>query len=237
MVASAPERLLAELGLLWLLVRAYQRIELLPTELAATVRSRVGFPVSTESVLLGPRVHDEWAVVGVRDEADERLTVRRVWLRGIASDRPALVLSFTPAGLTPPADLVLGTVVEADLCFYPGAQPLRALVAHRYGEPEPPAQPPGAQNVSGALDEYAAAIAAEPWLDRWPMVLRDVVPVPHDEGWVIRDRVGAVLPLDLAVPWRLVAAAGGAPCAVAGEWSTRGLRPLAAWVDGQVVAL
>ncbi len=107
--AGTPERLLAELGLLWLLVRAYRRRDQLPPDLAATVRSRIGFTVSTEEVLASPRVHDEWAVIGVRDEYDERLSVRRVWLRGAASGRFALVLSFAAAGASLPADLILGT--------------------------------------------------------------------------------------------------------------------------------
>ena len=43
--AGAPEQLLAELGLLWLLVRAYRRLDEIPPALAATVRSRIGFTV------------------------------------------------------------------------------------------------------------------------------------------------------------------------------------------------
>ncbi len=236
-VASQPERLLAELGLLWLLVRSYQRIDALPTDLAATVRSRIGFPVPTEEVLAGPRVRDEWAVVGVREEADERLTVRRVWLRGVETGRPALVLTFAPAGTSLPSDLILGTVVEADLCFYPGAQPLRAIVAERHGDARPLDQLEGPSTVAEALGEYAAALAAEPWLERWPLVLRDVVPAPANGGWRLRDHTGAAVRLDTSWPWPLVAAAGGAQCTVSGEWSTAGLRPLAAWSDEALVAL
>jgi hypothetical protein len=235
--AGTPERLLGELGLLWLLVRAYRRLDQVPPELAATVRSRIGFTVSTEEVLASPRVRDDWAVIGVRDELDERLSARRVWLRGAASGLFALVLSFAAAGAPLPADLVLGTSVDADLCFYPGAQPLRALVAHRYGEPGRLAEPGGSATVAQALGEYASAVAAEPWLEQWPMVLRDMVPVPAEGGCLLRDRTGAALPLDLVYPWRLLAAAGGGPCTLAGVWSPGGLRPLAAWADGTVVWL
>jgi SWIM zinc finger len=235
--AGTPERLLAEMGLLWLLVRAYRRLDEIPPALAATVRSRIGFTVSTEEVFASPRVHDDWAVIGVRDELDDRLSVRRVWLRGAASGRFALVLSFAAGGAALPADLILGTSVEADLCFYPGAQPLRALVAHRYGEPGVVHEPGGSATVADALSDYASAVAAEPWLERWPMVLRNMVPAPTDGGLLLRDNTGAALPLDLPSPWRLLAAAGGGPCTLAGVWSAGGLRPLAAWVDGTVVWL
>jgi hypothetical protein len=236
-VAGQPDRLLAELGLIWLLVRSYRRIDELPADLAASVRSRIGFPVATDDVLSGPRVRDVWSVVGLREEADERLTVRRVWLRGAATGRPALVLSFAPAGSMLPVDLILGTTVDADLCFYPGAQPLRALVAQRHGEARRLDRLDGSSTVVEALAEYAAALAAEPWLDRWPVVLRDVVPVGGDGGWRLRDRTGAAVRLDLAWPWPLVAAAGGEPCAVSGEWSSAGLRPVAVWADDALVSL
>jgi hypothetical protein len=41
----------------------------------------------------------------------------------------------------------------------------------------------------------------------------------------------------VGVPWRLVAAAGGAPVAVAGELTPYGLRPLTAWAEQRLVRL
>jgi hypothetical protein len=233
-VAGAPERLFTEVSLLWLLVRGYRRLDDLPAGLADTVRSRVGFPVATADVLAGPRVRDHWAVLGVRDEADERLTVRRAWLRG-RGGRFGLVLSFAAAGQTLPADLVPGTSIDASLCFYPGARSLRALVADRHGEPAPLAPPEGT-SIEVALGEYAAAVADEPWLDRWPMVLGGVTPVER-AGWLLVDPSGAAVPLalDPVGIWRLVAACGGAPATVAGEWSHTGLRPFALWTEGRLV--
>jgi len=233
-VAGVPERLFTEVSLLWLLVRAYQRRAELPSGLADTVRSRIGFPVATADVLAGPRVRDEWAVLGFRDEIEDRLTVRRVWLRG-RSGRYALVLSFAAPGQPLPADLVPGTSIDASLCFYPGARPLRALVADRHGDPAPLA-PPAGVSVEDALREYAAALADEPWLDRWPMVLGDVMPIEHD-GWRLADPSGTALPLavDAAAFWRMVAACGGGPATVAGEWTPEGFRPFSLWAEGRLV--
>lgn len=202
--------------------------------MADTVRSRIGFPVATADVLAGPRVRDEWAVLGFRDEIEDRLTVRRVWLRG-RSGRYALVLSFAAPGQPLPADLVPGTSIDASLCFYPGARPLRALVADRHGDPAPLA-PPAGVSVEDALREYAAALADEPWLDRWPMVLGDVMPIEHD-GWRLADPSGTALPLavDAAAFWRMVAACGGGPATVAGEWTPEGFRPFSLWAEGRLV--
>jgi hypothetical protein len=203
------------------------------------VRSRVGLSVPTADVLAGPRVRDRWAVVGMRDESDEQLTTRRVWLRGCGTGRPALVLSFAAGSAALPAELVVGTTVDAELCFYPGAVPLRALVAARGEVPrgevhgERSDEAPAADSVATALQSYAGALAGDPWLDRWPMLLAAVVPT----ATALIEADGTALALDRVVggSWRLIAAAGGRPCRVMCEYGPAGARPLTAWVDGRLV--
>jgi len=172
--AGDPERLLAELGLLRLLTAGFARLESLPPELAATLRLRVGLPVPAEQVLADVPVRDRWQVLGVRDEPEGDLMVRRVWLRGELTGRAALVLSFAGPGQVFVTDLVLGTALDADLCFYPDH--VRVLIAHRYAPAAPITAVAGARPVAAAMREYAEALAADPWLERWPMVLADVVP-------------------------------------------------------------
>ncbi|WP_433336917.1 SWIM zinc finger family protein [Spirillospora sp. CA-294931] len=224
-----PDRLLEEYALLRLLVRAYQRRDELPAPLRETVRTRVGFTVPQEEVLAeGERVRDRWCVTGSRDTAADQLTIRRVWLRGAETGRPALVLSFAAPGRPLEASLVVGTAVDADLAFYPGARPLRALLAERHG-PAEPAHPPGT-TIAGLLDEHAAALADDPWLGRWPAVLTDVRPARTATGELhVIDAKGHALPLRAADPWRLLAVSGGEPVTVSGEWTPQGLRALAAW--------
>jgi hypothetical protein len=245
-VAGAPERLLTELGLLHLMVRGHRRRDSIPAGLAATVRTRVGFPVTSDEVLASDPVRDEWTVIGIRDEFDERLNLRRVWLRGARTGRDALILSFARPGTPLPADLVLGTSIEADLCFYPGRGNLRALVRTRHSEPSVVSEPPAATpTVKAALERYADALADDPWQERVPMLLSDVVlaasestpPARPDGAWFVVDRDGDALPLNVSAerPWRLLAATGGAPATVAGEWSVDGLRPLAAWTEARLV--
>ncbi|MET8144472.1 SWIM zinc finger family protein [Sphaerisporangium sp. NPDC005288] len=180
-----PARLLGEYGLLHLLAVGYRRAPELPAPLRDTVRSRVGFPTSREEVLAGATVRDHWHVLGSRDEEQDRLVSRRVWLRGRTSGRFALVLSFAPPGQALDASLVTGTVMDAELAFYPGAAPLRVLVAVRH-QAAPSGPPPGA-GARAALDELAAALAADPWLESWPVVLTDVVPARRADRWLLAD--------------------------------------------------
>ncbi|MFC3737964.1 SWIM zinc finger family protein [Paractinoplanes deccanensis] len=228
------DRLLGELALLRLLVTGYDRLADLPPELAATVRSRIGFPVATDDVLAGPRVADRWQVLGQVEIDDGALTTRRTWLRG-SRGRFALVLSFAAPGQPLVSDLVPGTEFRGELAFYPGSAPLRALVAGRDSAAEPFGEPEGAATIADALLGYSATVAAEPWRYDAPVLLAGVA--PSDDGWLV-DQTGAALPLAAghSEPWWLLAAAGGRPATVAAEWSPGGLRPLAAWTGGTFVA-
>ncbi|WP_203987488.1 SWIM zinc finger family protein [Sphaerisporangium rufum] len=256
-----PARLLGEYGLLHLLATGYHRAPELPGPLRDTVRSRVGFQVAREEVLAGPVLRDRWHVLGHRDDQQDNLMSRRVWLKGESTGRFALVLSFAPPGQALDASLVSGSRVEAELAFYPGAAPLRALVAARHGA-LPATTPPGG-GVAEALAEVAAALAGDPWLDSWPVLLSGVVPARGRDGWLLGHPPGpsaapaaeggpvaeddepagpAVDGLALhpagGTPWRLLAVSGGHPLTVAAEWTPDGLRPLSAWAeDGEVVLL
>jgi SWIM zinc finger len=206
------------------------------TGLLQRVRERVGFPVTKEEVLAGETVRDLWDVLGRRDEEQDRLIARRVWLRGRHTGRAALVLSFAMAGQPLDASLVTGTTLDADLAFYPGSAPLRALVAARHGTVST-GFPPGS-TVEQALDEVAAALAGDPWLDSWPIVLGPVTPAGSGSWHLAGPSGGLPLHPSTGTPWRLIAASGGHPLIVAAEWTPRGLRPLTTWdEEGQVIVL
>lgn len=232
-----PERLLSECALLHLLNQGFLALESLPEPLAATVRTRVGFTVDAAEVLAGgaSRVRDEWLVLARRDTEEGRLTARRTWLRGHTSGRLGLLLSYAPLGRQHELALPAGSVLDAELAYYPAARPLRAALGERHAAPRPGSAPPGG-TVTGALAEYGAALCDDPWLDAWPTVLSGVVPVTGEGGLVaqLADAEG-----EFAVPvapgtapaalWRLLSVAGGAPVTVFGECGHRGFAPYTAW--------
>ena len=232
-----PGRLLEELALLRLVVTGHRRLAELPAELGACVRREVGYPVAKDDVLASSAVHDCWQVIGLRDSEDDRLTTRRVWLRGERSGRPALVMSFAPPGQSLDATLVPGTTIEAGLHFYPGTATLRALVGERSGEPRPLTGLRGG-SLDDAAREHAAAVAADPWTRSWPVVVGGLVPIPDEPQWSAQDSNGRRLPLlPQADLWRLLAVSGGSPVVVAAEYTARGLRPLSVVADDRLVLL
>ncbi len=230
--AQWPARLLEEYALLHLLAAGYQHQDALPAPLAATIRSRVGFTVDNADVLrTGPLVRDHWLVLGSRDSSDDRLTTRRLWLRGTRSGRDALLLSFGRPGTTPELSLPTGLVLDAELAFHPAAPALRAALGARHAGPSAPVTPgPEGTSIDAALGSYAAALGADPWLDAWPAVIAEATPVPTDHGWQLVDATGAV-PLFTPSPWRLLAASTGRPLTVFGECGHRGFHAVTCWTE------
>jgi hypothetical protein len=238
--AGWPSRLLEQYGLLHLLASGYERLDALPEPLAATVRSRVGFTLDAAEVLRGPLVRDHWLVLGTRDSADDVVTSRRIWLRGTATGRTALLLSFGRPGVAPDLALPTGLLLEAELAFHPGARPLRAALGTRFAAPATPgaaeAVPPGLR-LDAALDAYGQALGGDPWLESWPVVLHQVVPTPTDHGWELADHDTPhpqSIPVDRRSSpdsglWRLAAVSGGRPLTVFGEVGHRGFAPVTAW--------
>ncbi len=219
-------RLLEELAMVRLLTVAHQRVDDLPEALAATVRTRVGYPVKVEDVLRAPAVRDRWDVLSLRDAVDDRLIVRRVSLRGSRTGRVAVVLSFAPSGQPLDASLVPGTCVDADVHFYPGAYPLRAVMGVQHDEPGPLSEPLGCSVVE-AEQAWGAALAADPWTTAVPVLLGDVAPQVSGDastrGWFLVDPAGDRLGLRAGdALWTLLAVSGGRRVTVMGDCTTDG---------------
>lgn len=225
-----PGRALEQLALLRLLVAAHRRLEELPGPLAATVRSRVGYPTAKRAVLETPGVRDEWAVLGALDVTEERLTSRRVWLRGRRTGRWVLLLSFAVGAAGLDTSMEPGTTVEAALHRYPGAGQLRGLVGERFGSATAGVGEVPTTGVADAARAFGRLLAEDPWAERLPVVLEGAPlrPSRPDEPWRFRGEDGAVVPLVPGVEaWPLLARSMGDPVAVVAEWSRSGLRPLA----------
>ncbi len=234
-----PQRLLEELALLRLLVRAHRQLADLDSsapELAATVRQHVGYPVAKELVLGRPAVTDLWSIWGRRDSESGNLRQRTVWLQGARSRRMAVSLSFAGPGQPLDSELVPGTAFEGALHFYPGSRPNRVLV----GEHGPPGRPgyPESGLVDAALDQVAATLGADPWARDTAVWLR-AVPVRAGAGWVVADELGDTLPLQAtdAQVWRLVAVCGGQASPILVDWSPIGWLPVSVATPDGLVAL
>ncbi len=221
-------QLLNALGSLHLAVNAYTRLETLPEGAQADTRTAIGFPTATEDVLAFSGVQDTWQVIAQSYEQDDRLRTRRTWLQG--ATRNALILEFGVTQAPLGAGLPVGSTVAAELVFYPGQYPLRALVK---GDPRTVGgitAPPG-KTIAQNLADHATALASHPWLERSLFSIDHATLLPND---TVRDHNGTVLPVDakFKLKWDWLAVTGGHAGTVYGEWDTERFMPLAVVQDG-----
>jgi hypothetical protein len=251
------EHVVAELGLLHLLARAGQRLRDLDDPWADGVSSAIGFTVKQADVLAGVPETGVWVVMGRSDIVEDRIVVRRLWLRDSSADPSgptagwAVLLSFAAYGQSLDDSLAVGHCLHADLHRYPGTVPLRALLGRRHepaehldapvpSGPVPSGPVPWASpSVAAALESVGAMLAVEPWLERVPVTLT-ASPTRHEGVWVLADHTGAVPLADPSAGGTdqlatLLAASAGGPVTVTGEWTASGLAVLTLHLDDRTL--
>ncbi|NET33214.1 MAG: SWIM zinc finger family protein [Cyanothece sp. SIO1E1] len=243
-----PERMLQALGRLHLLVQGYSRLASLSPQLQAEVRSQIGWPQTQADLRqrveqADPLVEcltDTWQVLGKSVTEEEELQVQRVWLWGTKHNKAALVLSFAHGRQLLDVSLVPGTCFRGELIFYPGTGVQRAFVASPAEAVSQLSQTaPGFEQIEWAIAHYAAALSQNPWLERFPLTLRQVLLRYHDDTWWLQDEMGQVLRLSphFSYGWEFMAMGGGYPLTIFGEWDGTVLLPLSLWIKTQFMTL
>ena len=233
------EQLLTKVSSLFLLLKAFERIETLSAATQADVRTAIGWSYKEDELPEENAVADEWLVLGQRTTGEEGLRVRRTWLWGVRNARGALILEFAVAGQHLAMDFLPGTSIEAELIFYPSNYPLRVAIKKRNNPTRTSKEISGYSNTEQLLAMHAGVLALNPWVEALPAPLQTVVPMRRNEKWYARDVDGRLLSLrcDATSGWKLIALSGGYPMTIFGEWNGQSLLPVAAWADGRRVEL
>jgi hypothetical protein len=150
-----------------------------------------------------------------------------------------VIVDFARPGAAFSWDLWPGNVLGAEVARFPGSAPLRVLVADRRGDPAPAGPPPGWDGLARLADARGQALAADPWLERWPVSVVDIVPDRRSGRWSVTDRdgCGVGLTVDDDTGSRLLALSAGRPVQLLGEWDEDGITPLGVWADDRMVVL
>jgi len=229
-----PELLLPRLGRLALLCAAFQRLgDLSPGEQGDALAAAGRPPRPGDDC-----VADTWLVAGVRQEYENKQRRERVWLYGRASGRWALFSDVRPANRLDGVCLPAGATLGGEVAFVPSAWPLAARPTADLALLDSPlAQSIPAGGVNDVVAGFAAALAANPWLRRYPALVGEAFVEPPAGGsplWRLRDRRGHVLPLPprFGHGWHLLALAADRPLTLFGEWDGAHFTPLSANRDG-----
>ncbi|MCB9264361.1 MAG: SWIM zinc finger family protein [Lewinellaceae bacterium] len=235
------ELLLEEMAELYLLAQSFKQLESLPQGLQEEVLSQLGVNFKKEDVLAREGVADTWLAAGQveRESEDDNLRYRRTWFLGEKSSRLALILDFAWGRQGYETQWAVGSSVQGELVFYPGAYPLRALFRKQQPSGRPFEGKLGYASIDAFAQAYAQALADNPWLQPFPCLLAEVMPVQENGQFWLVDRQKQKLPLSSEgmARWNLLAVSGGGPLSVFGEWNGKALGPLSALANGRAYPL
>ncbi|GJM31537.1 MAG: hypothetical protein DHS20C18_05380 [Saprospiraceae bacterium] len=233
------DKVLRELADLYLFVRAFRRIEYLPPALQRDLLTMAGVSTKQAEVLQETGLKDRWLVCGQTEGVEERLNFRRTWLLGEKSGHFALLLDFSWGNQGYPTQWVTGKVLEGVCLFYPSAYPQRALLQDFNPSTTPFQSPPACPSLTDFGDEYARALAANPWIKIMPLLLEEAIPMFRDGKFYVVDQSAkqVLVHCDPVAGWKMIALSGGRPISIFGEWDGQLFSALAVLNDEKLVAL
>lgn len=239
------ERVLGELAVMQLLSTAGRRLAHLDDDLADSVRAALGWTVRQADVLAVAPEAGEWEVLGRSDVLEDRIVVRRIWLRMVSSPtlssptlslptQWALILSFAAYGQSLTETPLPGDRLQAEIHRYPGRRELRSLIGQVTSPAVASHVAPTTTSLAGACDEVGEALAVVPWLERWPICV-SAAPTLVGGRWWLADHTGSLPLAGVAAPVALLAASAGRATPIVCEWTADGLVPLGVYVDGRMI--
>ncbi|MEO5953658.1 MAG: DUF5691 domain-containing protein [Chloroflexia bacterium] len=245
--AIRNERILEEAGRVHLIIQAYSRLENLPPAIQDEIRTLVGWTQDQADLIASApnlpdthRTRDNWFVARQLVTEDDKLRSQSTWLWSNSQPRAALIMDFAYGNAPLDKSLVVGTQIDAELVYFPGAYPVRAIVKERFGSPTDLTNLE-VWTIEEALAKYHQALQQNPLLNRFPMFLCDVVPIytPDKSGDLtltyVRNVEGDTLPVNPATNSQealgYLALSGGDPIMIFGLWNGKHLTPLNGWVN------
>ncbi|MEA5596184.1 SWIM zinc finger family protein [Rivularia sp. UHCC 0363] len=231
------ERLLSQLGRVYLLIQAFKHLDNLTTPVQADIRTQIGFSQSQQELSTQPGINDSWLILGQSLTEEDRLKTQRIWLCGKQTQQKALILNFAHGSQPLDTSLVPGSCIDGELVFFESAYPLRAIVKTRQDAVTQMDGMPGYSNISNMMQEYSQALASNPWIEKFPICVSKVIPIKQNYNWFIRDEDKRLLTLKSRFNhnWQLLALSGGYPFDIFGEWDGEYFLPLSVWVENRPI--
>ena len=232
------ERLLSQLGRVYLLIESFKRLETLPMRVQADIRTQIGFSQNQQELSTQQGVDDCWFILGQSLSEEERLKIKRTWLWGKKTEQKALIIHFAHGSQPLDTTLIPGSCINGELVFFESAYPLRAIIKTRQDTVGKVDIMPGYSNISNMMRDYSQALASNPWIEQFPVSLLKVIPIIQNDNWFVRDENKRLLPLksSFSKNWQLLALSGGYSLDIFGEWNGEYFLPLSLWVENRFIS-
>ncbi len=233
------DRLRHDLALLYLFVINFKKLSSLTLPMQMTVLNWAGFNIKKKDLNPAKGIHDTWYVLGVTKRREEQLQVRKCWMVGAQSHRFGVIIDFAFGRTRFELEYSFQHAYRGRLNYYPSSFPVRAALFSVEETKRRPITLPAFDRIEKFLDQFARALAKNPWITSFPCSLKDVILVVTQQKFSIVDQDNLQLAVveDQASLWSLLAVSGGHPITVFGEWNGYHLKLMSYWQQGKIISL
>ena len=175
--------LLKKLNKIFLLIKAFIKIETLPIEIQEDIKTQIGITKTQEEVLSLNGIKDTWFVLGSTFEEDDNLKTKKTFLFGVESKKIAMVLDFSIAKKPfTNLDLVSGRFFDGELVYYPSNLELRALFKNKNLLDSDLKLNIKTQSINDLYELYSESLAKNSFIEKIPSFITNVKFNAKDEN-------------------------------------------------------
>ncbi|MFK7971629.1 MAG: SWIM zinc finger domain-containing protein [Bacteroidia bacterium] len=205
---------MAQLGKLHTLLEAWKNREKFSSEWQLSLKNLIGWPQSGKDLMDNAEafaLKDHWLVLGQELSYMDELVIQRIWLWGCHTSTPAFVLNFGTVFAPLENKILAGTIIDADVAFFPGAIRQRAIIRKQFDVSNEMAhQLKGFESWQAILEKQAEQIATNPWLEQQQYILHEARITAVDGSWMIIDSANKLMPIvstfdvERCLQWRMI---------------------------------
>jgi hypothetical protein len=235
-----PEKMMAVFGQIYLGTQGLQHFEQLPEALQEQLLQTAGVTIPQKTLLEQEGIQDDWLILsrwcGLNQD---QAAMQKTWLLGLSDQQIALLIEYDYMGNGFQHQFNIGQIIHAELVFYPESYPVRALLKNWKSTDQTETNVIPFTDSSSLLRKYAQALFANPWLERFPCILDNVIPLFENEKFLLIDATEKVVPMNVQAiaGWTLVSLSSARPLSLFGEWDGMYFHPLAVFQGKRFVDL
>lgn len=186
---------------LFLLINTFKNYDNLTPLWQTTIKNLVGWNQSPKELIASTEtetVKDKWLVAGqITESNDDEITTQRNYLIGCESNRSALILYFATKFSSIETPLLPGSIINAELAFFPSVLPHRAVIKMtRSVENQLESQPSTLNSWQEVYEKKAEQQLRNPWSPETFVIINDLRLTNQENRWVAYDNEHCCVRID-----------------------------------------
>jgi len=186
---------LQQLGEFYLVVRSFNRLDVMSDFEKEDLLSYCGIPYTKTDFSERSFYSDDWFYLGTVLEKEEKLLIKRNWFYGLNCKSCVLFLEFQFNRFVQTKQFKFGNVYKSAVQFYPSATPQRIKDIQTESINKGLEISLKTQTIESALDVYSGRLYANPFLKQDCFILNAIKFTKHLDRWYLIGKSGQMIQL------------------------------------------